>query len=68
MANPLKSVKAGQTFMLLGHIKGAHGGVVTNWVDRNVVPHYKGTCGTIRRVGSVDDYNSTISLKGRRFA
>ena len=29
MANPLKSVKAGQTFMLLGHIKGVHGDVVT---------------------------------------
>jgi arsenite oxidase large subunit len=68
MAYPLKSIKAGQTFMLFGYIKGVHGDVVTNWVDRNVVPYYKGTWGSIRRVGSVDDYKSTISLKDRRFA
>ena len=54
--------------MLFGYIKGVHGDVVTNWVDRNVVPYYKGTWGSIRRVGTVDDYKSTISLKDRRFA
>ncbi|HCY15450.1 MAG: arsenite oxidase large subunit [Curvibacter sp. GWA2_64_110] len=68
MAYPLKSIKAGQTFMLFGYIKGVHGDVVTNWVDRNVVPYYKGTWGSIRRVGSVDDYKQTISFKDRRYA
>lgn len=35
--------------MLFGYIKGVHGDVVTNWVDRNVVPYCKGTWGRIKR-------------------
>ncbi len=68
MAYPMKSIKAGQTFMLFGFIKGVHGDVVTPWVDRNVVPYYKGTWGSITRVGTVDDWKRTISYKERRFA
>jgi arsenite oxidase large subunit len=68
MAYPMKSIKPGQTFMLFGFIKGVHGDVVTPWVDRNVVPYYKGTWGSIRRVGSVDDWKQSISFKERRFA
>mgnify|MGYP006166952765 FL=1 len=68
MAYPLKAIKAGQTFMLFGYIKGVAGDVVTSWVDRNVVPYYKGTWGGIKRVGSVDDYKKSISFKDRRYA
>ncbi|MCI4440881.1 arsenate reductase (azurin) large subunit [Tibeticola sp.] len=68
MAYPIKSLKPGQTFMLFGYIKGVHGDVVTPWVDRNVVPYYKGTWGSIRRVGTVDEYRATISFKDRRYA
>ncbi|HJW54698.1 MAG TPA: arsenate reductase (azurin) large subunit [Burkholderiaceae bacterium] len=68
MAYPLKSAKPGQTFMLFGYIKGVHGHVVTSWTDRNVVPYYKGTWGSIRRVGSVADWKTSVSLKDRRFA
>jgi arsenite oxidase large subunit len=66
MAYPSKSIKSSQTFMLFGYIKGVHGDVVTSWVDRNVVPYYKGTWGSIKRVGSVDDWKTGISLKERR--
>ena len=68
MAYPLKALKPGQTFMLFGYIKGVAGDVVTSWVDRNVVPYYKGTWGGIKRVGTVDDYRKSISFKDRRFA
>jgi len=68
MAYPLKSAKPGQTFMLFGYIKGVHGHVVTSWTDRNVVPYYKGTWGSIRRVGTVNEWKDTVSLKDRRFA
>ena len=68
MAYPMKALKPGQTFMLFGFIKGVHGDVVTPWVDRNVVPYYKGTWGSIKRVGSVDDWKQSISFKERRFA
>ena len=43
MAYPIKSIKPGHTFMLSGYIRGVHGDVVSPWVDRNVVPYYKGT-------------------------
>ena len=67
MAYPLVSAKPGQTFMLFGYIKGVHGHVVTSWVDRNVVPYYKGTWGDIRRVGNVEEWKQTVSLKDRRY-
>lgn len=67
MAYPTKSAKANQTFMLFGYIKGVHGDVVTNWVDRNVIPYYKGTWGSVRRVGTVEDYKRSVSLKERHY-
>ena len=67
MAYPIKSIKRGQSFMLFGYIKGVAGDLVTDWVDRNVVPYYKGTWGSIRRVGNIEDYKATISFKDRRY-
>jgi len=32
------------------------------------VPYYKGTWASVRRVGSVADFKSTVSFKSRRFA
>lgn len=68
MAYPQKAIKAGQTFMLFGYIRGVAGDVTSPWVDRNVVPYYKGTWASIKRVGSVDDWKQSISYKDRRFA
>jgi len=68
MAYPQKAIKAGQTFMLFGYIRGVAGDVTSPWVDRNVVPYYKGTWATLRRVGSVEDWKQTISFKERRFS
>ena len=67
MAYPTTAIKPGQTFMLFGFIKGVHGDVVTPWVDRNVVPYYKGTWASIRRVGGVEEWKRSISFKERRF-
>ena len=67
MAYPIEAIKRDHTFMLFGYIKGVHGDVVTSWVDRNVVPYYKGTWGSIQRVGTVDDYARTVSFKDRRY-
>jgi arsenite oxidase large subunit len=68
MAYPSKSIKSGQTFMLFGYIKGVAGDVVTSWTDRNVVPYYKGTWGSINRIGSVEEYRANISFKERRYS
>ena len=68
MAYPMKSIKPGHTFMLFGYIKGVAGDVVTSWVDRNVVPYYKGTWASVQRVGSVEDWKQSISFKERRYS
>ncbi|WP_136416081.1 arsenate reductase (azurin) large subunit [Herbaspirillum sp. ST 5-3] len=60
-------IKRNQTFMQFGHYNGVMGNVTTSWVDRNVVPYYKGTWANIRRIGPVQDFRETVSFKSRRF-
>jgi arsenite oxidase large subunit len=68
MAQPVASAKRGQTFMLFGYLRGVVGDVVTPWVDRNVVPYYKGTWASIRRIGRSDDFRRDVSFKDRRYS
>jgi arsenite oxidase large subunit len=67
MAYPVAEAKRGQTFMLFGYVKGIQGDVTTEWTDRNIVPYYKGTWASIKRVGSIDDYKRAVSFKSRHF-
>jgi len=67
MAYPVADAKPGQTFMVFGYIKGIVGDVTTEWTDRNVIPYYKGTWASIRRVGSIEEYKRTVSTKRRAF-
>ena len=53
--------------MQFGYGNGVQGDVTTNWVDRNIIPYYKGTWANVRRVGSVADFQNTISFKSRRY-
>ena len=46
---------------------GVAGDVTTPWVDRNVVPYYKGTWGSVKRVGSVDEWKTSVSFKERNY-
>jgi arsenite oxidase large subunit len=68
MAYPVADAKKGQTFMVYGQVRGIAGDVTTEWTDRNVIPYYKGTWASLRRVGSVDDFRRTVSMKRRAFA
>lgn len=67
MAYPVKDIKPSQTFMLFGYVNGIQGNVTTDWVDRNIIPYYKGTWGSIRKVGSIERYKKVISTKRRAF-
>ena len=60
-------IKKAQTFMLFAYPFGVAGDVTTDAVDENVIPYYKGTWADIRRVGSIDDYQRTVSFKSRRY-
>lgn len=68
MAYPVADAKPKQTFMLFGYVRGVAGDVTTEWVDRNIIPYYKGTWANIKRVGSIADFKKTVSLKRRAYA
>jgi arsenite oxidase large subunit len=68
MAYPTPTAKRGHTFMLFGYMNGIQGDVVTEWTDRNIVPYYKGTWASIRRIGDMAYYQRTVSFKNRHFA
>jgi len=67
MAYPDGTAKPGQTFMLFGYFNGVAGDVTTDWTDRNIVPYYKGTWADVRRVGTLEEFKRTVSLKNRHF-
>ncbi|MEK8088562.1 arsenate reductase (azurin) large subunit [Thermithiobacillus plumbiphilus] len=67
MAYVESDIKPHQAFMMFGYDNGVQGNVVTEAVDRNVVPYYKGAWASIRRVGSMDEYKKSVSFKSRRF-
>jgi arsenite oxidase large subunit len=62
------AIKKGHTFMMFAYFNGIVGDVVTDWTDENVIPYYKGTWADVRRIGSIADYERTVSFKSRRYA
>jgi arsenite oxidase large subunit len=68
MAYITPTAKKGQVFMVAMYKEGIQGDVVTDAVDENVVPYYKGTWGNIRRIGKIEDYRRTVSFKNRHYA
>jgi arsenite oxidase large subunit len=53
--------------MLFGYFNGVAGDVTTDWTDRNIIPYYKGTWADVRRVGTLEEFKRTVSLKNRHF-
>ena len=53
--------------MQFGYCNGVPATCVTDWTDRNIIPYYKGTWASIRRVGTVADFKNTVTFKDRRF-
>jgi arsenite oxidase large subunit len=68
MVYPTATTKRNQTFMLFAYVNGIQGDVTTEWTDRNIIPYYKGTWASLRRVGTMEDYRRTVSFKNRHFA
>ncbi len=68
MAYHTPSAKPGQVFMVAMFKAGVQGDVVSSAVDANIVPHYKGTWGNIRRIGAMADYQQSVSFKVRHYA
>jgi arsenite oxidase large subunit len=60
-------IKTSQVFMQFGWYNGIVGDLVTEWTDRNVIPYYKGTWASIRKIGGAKDWQQTVSFKRRRY-
>lgn len=67
IAYPDTGIKRGQVFAQFGHYASAVGRLVTDAVDRNLVPYYKGTWADIRKVDGGPDYAAAITFKSRRY-
>jgi arsenite oxidase large subunit len=67
MAHLETDIKPSQTFMQFGYDNGVMGDLTTNWTDRNVIPYYKGTWASIRKVGALAEYKKGVSFKRRRY-
>lgn len=66
MAYLVPEARRNQVFMQFGHHNGVVGDVVTEAVDRNVIPDYKHTWANIRKVTG-GEYKSTVSFKSRQY-
>jgi arsenite oxidase large subunit len=67
MAYLESDIKRNHSFMMFGYFNGNVGDLVSDWTDENHVPYYKGTWGNIRKIGSIADYEKTVSFKRRRY-
>lgn len=67
MAYPEAQIKTGQSFMQFGQKNGTAGDLITPWTDQNIVPYYKGTWASIRRVSSSSEFKNNIIFKSRRW-
>jgi arsenite oxidase large subunit len=67
LAYPVADAKPGQTFMVFAQPNGLVGDLTTAWTDRNLIPYYKGTWASVRRVASGAEYRRTMSMKRRSF-
>ena len=68
MAYPEASLKPHTTFMVFGAPKGVQGSVTSTAMDAHFLPYYKGSWGNIRRIGSMPDWQRTVSTKSRLYA
>lgn len=67
MAYPEASLKREHTFMVFGTPKGIQGSVTSTATDAHFVPYYKGSWANIRRVGSMPDWQRSVSTKSRLY-
>jgi arsenite oxidase large subunit len=68
MAYPADQLKPTHTFLLFGYVNGVAGDVTTTATDPHFVPYYKGAWASIKRVGSVPEFERTVSTKSRYYS
>jgi len=67
MAYPTPSAKKGETFMQFGHPKGAHGNVVNAGVNELILPNYKQTWASIRKLADAPATVKHLTFKSKEY-
>ncbi|GLK74941.1 arsenite oxidase large subunit [Methylopila jiangsuensis] len=67
MAYPTPSAKRGQAFMLFGYPTGVQGNVVSAGVNEFVIPNYKQTWGSIRKISDAPESVRNASYKSKEY-
>lgn len=67
LAYLVEEIKRGHVFLMFGYFNGVAGEVVTDAVDENIIPYYKGTWADLRRIGHSEAYARGTSFRSRRY-
>ena len=67
MAWPTPSAKPKQTFMLFAYPTGATGNVVSKGVNELIIPNYKQTWGSIRKIADAPQVTRHLSFKSQEY-
>jgi arsenite oxidase large subunit len=67
MANPTPTAKRKETFMLFGFPAGVQGNVVSKGVNEFIIPNYKQTWASIRRIAAAPEVARHLSFKSQEY-
>jgi arsenite oxidase large subunit len=67
MAYPTRTAKAKQAFMLFGYPTGVQGNVVSAGVNEFVIPNYKQTWGSIRKIADAPKSVQHLTFKSKKY-
>ncbi|WP_029356948.1 arsenate reductase (azurin) large subunit [Bosea sp. 117] len=67
MAYPTPTAKSKQAFMLFGYPTGVQGNVVSSGVNEFVIPNYKQTWGSIRKIATAPKGVQHLSFKSQEY-
>ncbi len=68
MAYPTPSAKRKQAFMLFAYPTGVQGNVVSAGVNEFIIPNYKQTWGSIRKIANAPEVTRNLSFKSQEYA
>ena len=63
----MPTARRGETFMLFAHPEGAQGNVVSAGVNELIIPNYRQTWGSIRKLAGASAVTRQLSFKSQEY-
>jgi arsenite oxidase large subunit len=67
MVQPTETARRGETFMQFGYLTGVQGNLVSEGVNRLIIPNYKQTWGGIRKLADAPEDVRHLSFKSKEY-